>query len=331
MHRVGWMSLRVCLVLAVALGGCQRGAGEGAARVEAPKPDAAADAAPDGASRVGSAAADSGASSVHARQVKGLYEVDRRADFERQDRIALPGGVAPAVAALVPKGEQFKLVEVAVRRGLRKARPAPGERTVALRWVTTLRGEALARALSDAVRAGGWSTEAAPSSPVDHPTLGRLSWEVGEPETRASWVQVEVVDRDAEAPKAIPVASFVGPPAWLAAAPTEPPVGVEFGRYHGRRLGTVFSEFEHFIGAWPSTEPAAVVARLEAAVAAAGYTRDDDMPGLWRQRGGSPTSFTTRIVEAPGAPSVVIVHHQRRWIGEQAPDEGSPGDTAPRR
>ncbi len=327
MHRVGSMSLRTCLMLAGVLAGCQRGAPPQAVDGGAPSADAAsaADAARDGA------ALDSGRAPLRERQIRGLREIDRRADFERQDRIELPGDIAPAVAALVPRDEQVKLVEVAVRRGLHKARPAPGERTVELRWVTILSDDELRAALYAGLRAGGWTTAEAPTSPVTHPELGRLSWEIGTPQERASWVQIAVADRDPPGPKTISDASFGETPAWWSARPAEAPVGVELGRYHGRRLGTVFTEFEHFIGAWPSAEPTAVVARLEAAVAAAGYARDDDAPGLWRRAGASPTLFTTRVIDSPGAPSVVMVHHQRRWVGDEPPAPGTTDDAAPTR
>lgn len=322
MHRVGWMSLRTCLMVAGVLAGCQRGAPPQAVDGGTPSADAAAR---DGA------APDTGRAPLRERQIRGLREIDRRADFERQGRIDLPAGIASAVAALVPRDDRVKLVEVAVRRGLRKARPAPGERTVELRWVTILSDAELADTLHAALRAGGWTTAEAPTSPITHPELGRVSWEVGTPQERASWVQIAVVDRDPPGLKAISEAAFGETPAWWSARPAEAPVGVELGRYHGRRLGTVFTEFEHFIGAWPSAEPTAVVARLEAAVAAAGYARDEDAPGLWRRAGASPTLFTTRVIESPGAPSVIMVHHQRRWVGDEPPAPGTTDDAAPTR
>lgn len=336
MRRAGWMSLLFVWV------GCRGPAPSGDAEAEvsaAPKPATAEAAAPvnEGAAPAPTPpaptplAAAPGAQSKSPESAEALDAMARQSDFDRQDTVSLPDGLPRSYTALAPSGPRVKLIEAAVRRGLRLARPAPGERSAMLRWVTTRRGAALEGMVRDALRAGGWlDGEALPPSPIEHPTLGRVAWSMGQPPQRPSWVKFDVADRDPGAPSLeVPRRSFGEPPAWLPATPAGAPVGVEFGHYHGRRPGTVFSELEHFMGAWQTPDPQGLVARLEAAVGEAGYTRDDDSPGLWRRGGASPTTFTTRVVDTGGA-TVVVVHHQRRWTRPR-PDEGTTHDGAPQR
>lgn len=329
MRRVAW------LLPWIVLGGCragESGVGEGVIAGEARAGASAVGASAASAGAAGAANSGAGAGAAaggdkpavdpaRARKGAALDGLMRRQDFERQDRVSLPPGLPPSITALVPAGEHVKLIELALLRRMAQTRPVAGRREVMVRWMTSRRGAALEEMVRLALVAGGWVTgEGKVESPLTHPVHGTLAWTVESPAQRAAWVRFEVVDRDPAGDLALPVAWLVEPPKWAAAVGEVVPVGFEFRHYHGRRAGTVYSDFENLVGAFRVAEPERFLAGLRAPLLAAGFRVDEGNASLLR--GPGPSSFASQVLED----GVVVVHHQRRWARpEGAAEEGGGG------
>lgn len=262
-------------------------------------------------------------------QLEAMQSMLRRRHFEAQTPVPLPPGLPPAIAALVP-GEGVRLIEAEHHRRMRKLAPAADYRRVGLRWLSLDRGEALAAAVRAQVIAAGWAPAGStPASPIEHPRLGTLTWRIVEPPERPSRVELVVEGPDEPGPLPTPDAVLEARPPWLDALGGQAPIGFEFGRYHWRQGGAVYTDLERFAAIFETADPEALHGRLTDALLTAGYRLDGDDPRSLRAPGAARTTFTTRATP-PGA---LTVHFQRRWLrpkpGEAQPEGAAPAPTAP--
>ncbi len=243
----------------------------------------------------------------------------RRAHFDAQQAVPLPADAPDGLAGLVPKSA--KLVEFEIHRRMHLLKPTTRRRIV-LRWLTRLEGEA-AHALARRT-AGMWSGAPLPqdATTARHPAWGALRWSVHTPAERATRVEMVL---EADEPEAPPLPAVPEAP-WRTALADATIVGFEHGRYHAQRGAGTYTDLERLSAIVRSDDGEGLKRRLEQAVLAAGYTRDDDDPRVLRAPGTARTTFTARAEETR-----LTVHHQRRWTRRAQAEPGATGQDTPDR